>query len=276
MTHAHPNCPKLKSPYAMVVQVCTVNGQTGPPVVRNALVEFLVVTNITTVAPNQLSKRELVVLTDGLTGHFGQDAVRPVPELDPDNKLISVALIQLLNPKSVVAAVFSLTGHHGVSAVKNVPVVSPPDHVSTNAASFQKNNLNHAVELVIMVSGVPGVSAMTPMVILSSAVVVFDDDLELDSVAISMKFKTSNVTLNDAVTIAHGLHGQVVQPPVVAVFKKEPSMIAMVSLSKSIEKSVPMSLLSPNGLNGVLAVLNVVMVSWSENAMTHVMDAKNK
>ena len=142
-----------------------------------------------------------------------------------------------------------------------MPVVFHHDHVSINVALFQKNNQKHAVALVIMVCGVHGVNAMTLMVILSFAEVVFEDDLEADSVATWMKFKTLNVTLNDAVTTVPGLHGQVAQQPVVVVFKNEPSMIATVLLFKSIDKSAPMSLLFQSGPNGVLVVLNVAMVS---------------
>ena len=122
-------------------------------------------------------------------------------------------------------------------------VVSHPDHVSINAVSFQKNNPNHAVEQVIMVSGLPGVNAMTPMVILSFAVAVCVGVLEVDSVEISMKFKISNVTLNDAVTTVPGLLGLVAVPHVVPVFKNEPLTIATVWSFKSIGKYVPMLLL---------------------------------
>ena len=121
-------------------------------------------------------------------------------------------------------------------------VVSHLDLVSTNVVLSQKNNLNHAVVLGTTVSGLPGVNAMTVMAILSFAEAVFDDGIEMDSVEISIKFKMLNVTHNDAVTIAHGLLGQIVQPHVVAVFKNEPLMIATVWSFKSIEKSVPMSL----------------------------------
>ena len=86
--------PKLKSLHVMVVQVCTVNGQTGLFAVKNVRAEFLVDSNITAVALNQSLKSELVTLIDCQTGHFGQNAVQPVPAPDPDNKLISVALIQ--------------------------------------------------------------------------------------------------------------------------------------------------------------------------------------
>ena len=262
MIHALQNCPKLKSLFVTVVQVCTANGPTGLFAVKNVPVESLVDSNITIVALNQSSKSELVALTDGPTGHSGRNAVQPVPEPDQDNKLISVVLNQSLKRKNAVAAVPSLTGHHGVFAVKNVPAVFHHDHVSINVALFQKNNQKHAVALVIMVCGVPGVNAMTLMAILSFVEVVFEDDLEADSVATWMKFKTLNVTLNDAVTTVPGLHGQVAQQPVVVVFKNEPSMIATVLLFKSIDKSAPMSLLFQSGPNGVLAVLNVAMVSW--------------
>ena len=151
MTHAPPNCPKLKLPLVMVVQVCTVNGPTGQFAVKNVPVEFHVASNTTTVAPIQSSKNAPVVLTDGLIGRSGQNAVQHVPELDPDSKLISVVLNQSLKRKIVAVAVHSLTGHHGVFAVKNVPAVSHLDHVSINAVSFQKNNLEHAVAQVIKV-----------------------------------------------------------------------------------------------------------------------------
>ena len=143
----------------------------------------------------------------------------------------------------MVVAVHSSTGHHGVFAVKNVPAVSHLDHVSINVVSFQKNNRNHAVEQVIMVSGLPGVNVMTPMAILFFAEAVCVGVLEVDSVEISMKFKISNVTLNDAVTTVPGLLGLVAVPLVVPVFKNEPLMIATVWLFKSIDKSVPMLLL---------------------------------
>ena len=124
-----------------------------------------------------------------------------------------------------------------------MPVVSHLDHVSINADSSQKNNQNHAVEQVIMVSGLPGVNAMTPMVILSFVEAVCVGVLEVDSVEISMKFKISNVTLNDAVTTVLGLLGLVAVLPVVPVFKNEQLMIATVLSFKSIDKSVPMLLL---------------------------------
>ena len=243
MTHAPPNCPKLKLPLVMVVQVCTVNGVTGQFAVKNVPVAFHVASNTTTVVPIQSSKNELVALIDGPIGHSGPNAVQRVPELDPDNKLISVALNQLWRQKTVAVAVHSSTGHHGVFAVKNVPVASHLDHVSINAALFQKNNRNHAVEQVIMVSGLPGVNAMTPMVILFFVEAVCVGVLEVDSVEISMKFKISNVTLNDAVTTVLGLLGLVAVSHVVLVFKNEPSMIATVWSFKSIDKSVPMLLL---------------------------------
>ena len=153
MIHALQNCPKLKSLFVTVVQVCTANGPTGLFAVKNVPVESLVDSNITIVALNQSSKSELVALTDGPTGHSGRNAVQPVPEPDQDNKLISVVLNQSLKRKNAVAAVPSLTGHHGVFAVKNVPAVFHHDHVSINVALFQKNNQKHAVALVIMVCG---------------------------------------------------------------------------------------------------------------------------
>ena len=66
---------------------------------------------------------------------------------------------------------------------------------------------------------------MTAMAISSFAEAIFDDELEMDSVEISTKFKMLNVTHNDAVTIVHGLLGQIVQPHVVSIFKNKPSMI---------------------------------------------------
>ena len=80
MTHAHQNYQKLKLHHVMVVQVCTVNGQTGLFAVLIALVESLVVCNIMTVALNQLSKNELVVLIAGLPGLSGQPVHRHVPD----------------------------------------------------------------------------------------------------------------------------------------------------------------------------------------------------
>ena len=136
----------------------------------------------------------------------------------------------------------SSVGQQGVFAVKNVPAVFHLDQVSINVVLFQKSNSKHAVASVTTVPGLPGVNAMTVMAISSFAEAVFDDELELDSVKITTKFMMLNVTHNDAVTIAHGLLGQIVQPHVVAVFKNEPLMIATVWSFKSIEKSVPMSL----------------------------------
>ena len=52
-----------------------------------------------------------------------------------------------------------------------------------------------------------------------------------------MKFKMLNETHNDAVTIAHGLLGQIVLPHVVVVLKNEPLMIVTVLSFKLIEKS---------------------------------------
>lgn len=57
---------------------------------------------------------------------------------------------------------------------------------------------------------------------------------------ISIKFKMLNVTHNDAVTIAHGLHGQIVLTHVVVVFKNEPLMT--VTVLSLIEKSAPILL----------------------------------
>ena len=71
MTHVLQNCPKLKSLHVMVVQVCTVNGQTGLSAVLIALVDSLAVCNIMTVDLNQLSKKEPVVLIAGLPGLSG-------------------------------------------------------------------------------------------------------------------------------------------------------------------------------------------------------------
>ena len=78
MTHAHPNCPKLKLHHVMVVQACTVNGLNGQFAVPIVPVESLVVCNITTVAPIQLSKNALVVLIAGLPGPSGPLAVQHV------------------------------------------------------------------------------------------------------------------------------------------------------------------------------------------------------
>ena len=86
----------------------------------------------------QSLKSELVAQINSLTGHFGQNAVQPVPEPDPDNKLISMALNQSLKPKNAALAVHSSVGHHGVFAVKNVPAVFHLDHVSINVVLFQK------------------------------------------------------------------------------------------------------------------------------------------
>ena len=162
MTHAPPNCPKLKLLLVMVVQECTANGVTGQFAVKNVPVEFHVASNTTTVAPIQSSKNELVALTDGPIGHSGQNAVRHVPELDPDNKLTSVALNQLLKPKTVEAAVPSLAGHHGVFAVKNVPVASHPETVSINVASLLKKNQRPVDALVTTDSGQPGPNVTVP------------------------------------------------------------------------------------------------------------------
>ena len=51
----------------MVVQVCTVNGPTGLIAVKNVRAEFLVDSNITTVALNQSLKNELMTMIDGQT-----------------------------------------------------------------------------------------------------------------------------------------------------------------------------------------------------------------
>ena len=108
------------------------------------------------------------------------------------------------------------------------PLVSHLDHVSINVVLFQKNNPKHAVVLDTTVSGLAGVSAMMVMAILSFVEVVFVEELEMDSVEISTKFKMLNVTHNDAVTTAPGLPGLVVQPHVAEVFKNEPLMIVTV------------------------------------------------
>ena len=57
---------------------------------------------------------------------------------------------------------------------------------------------------------------------------------------ISIKFKTVNVTHNDAVTIAHGLHDQIVLTHVVVVFKNDSLMT--VTVLSLIEKSAPILL----------------------------------
>ena len=80
---------------------------------------------------------------------------------------------------------------------------------------------------------------MTTMAISSFAETVFDDELELDSVKITMKFKMSTITHNDADTKVHGLFGQIVQPHVVSIFENKPSMIVTFKL---IEKSAPILL----------------------------------
>ena len=107
MTHAHPNCPKLKSLHVTVVKVSMVNGLNGQFAVPIVPVESLDVCKITTVAPIQLSKNELVVLIAGLPGPSSLLAVQHVLVNGLDVKLISAVLIQSKRPKSVVAVVIS-------------------------------------------------------------------------------------------------------------------------------------------------------------------------
>ena len=146
----------------------------------------------------QSLKSELVAQINSLTGHFGQNAVQPVPEPDPDNKLISVAVNQSLKPKNAALA----------------------------------HNPKYAVAQVTTVCGLPGGNAMTAMAISFFAEAVFDDEIELESVKVTMKML--NETHNDAVTIAHEPLGQIVQRHVVSIFKNKPSMIVTFKL---IEKS---------------------------------------
>ena len=107
MTHAHPNCPKLKSLPVTVVQVSMVNGLNGQFAVPIVPVESLVACNIMTVAPIQLSKNAPVVLIAGLPGPSGPLAVQHVLVNELDVKLISAVLILSKRPKSVVAVVIS-------------------------------------------------------------------------------------------------------------------------------------------------------------------------
>ena len=72
MTLVVPSSPSSKWPNATVVPACTQNGPVGRFAVPNAQVEFLDGINITTVAPRQMLKRELVEPIAGLFGLTGQ------------------------------------------------------------------------------------------------------------------------------------------------------------------------------------------------------------
>ena len=107
MTHAHQNCPKLKSHHVMVVQVFTVNGQNGQFAVLIVPVVSLVACNTTTVALTQLSKNAHVALIAGLPGLSGPLAVQHALDNVLDVKLISAVPILSKRPKSVVVVVIS-------------------------------------------------------------------------------------------------------------------------------------------------------------------------
>ena len=107
MTHAHPNYLKLKLHHVMAVPACTVNGLNGQFAIPIVPVESLVVCNITTVVPIQLSKNALVVLIAGLPGLSGPLAVQHVLVNGLDVKLISAAPILSKSLKSVVVVVTS-------------------------------------------------------------------------------------------------------------------------------------------------------------------------
>ena len=142
-----------------------------------------------------------------------------------------------------------------------MPVVSHPATVSTNVVSLLKKNQRPVAALDITDFGQPGPNVTVPMDPLSFAEVVLDVDHVKVSVVTWTRFKMSNVTLKDVAIITHGPTGALAVPHAVPVIKNVPSLIVMVWPSKLIVNDVPMLLSSLNGLNGVLAVLNVVMVS---------------
>lgn len=82
MTHALQNCQKLKLLHVMVVPVFTVNGLNGLSALPNVQVVFPVVCNTMTVDLIPLSRNAHVVLTDGLTGHYGPAVHPPVSDRD--------------------------------------------------------------------------------------------------------------------------------------------------------------------------------------------------
>ena len=142
-----------------------------------------------------------------------------------------------------------------------MPVVSHPETVSINVVSLPRKNQRPVDALVITDSGQPGLNVTVQTDPLSFAEAVLDVDHVKVSVVTWMKSKMSNVTHKDVATITHGPTGVLAVPLVVAVIKNVPSLIAMVWLFKLIVNDVPTLSSSLNGPNGVLAVLNVVMVS---------------
>ena len=115
--------------------------------------------------------------------------------------------------------------------------------------------------LVITDSGQPGPNATVQTDPLLFVEAVSDDDHVKVSVVTWMKSKMSNVIHKDVATITQGRNGVLAVPHVVAVIKNVQSLIATVWLFRLIVNDVPMLLSSLNGPNGMLAVLNVVMVS---------------
>ena len=142
-----------------------------------------------------------------------------------------------------------------------MPVVSHPEIVSINVVSLPRKNPRPVDALVITDSGQPGLNVTVQTDPLSFAEAVLDVDHVRVSVVTWMKSKMLNVILKDVATITHGPTGVLAVPHAVAVIKSVPSLIAMVWLFKSIVNDVPTLSSSLNGPNGVLAVLNVVMVS---------------
>ena len=142
-----------------------------------------------------------------------------------------------------------------------MPVVSHPEIVSINVVSLPKKNQRPADAPVITDSGQPGPNVTGQTVPLSFAEAVLDVDHVKVSVVIWMKFKMSNVTLKDVVIITHGLTGHHVLPLAVLVIKSGLSQTVMVLLFKLTVNDVSIQLFLLNGLNGVLVVPNVEMVS---------------
>ena len=142
-----------------------------------------------------------------------------------------------------------------------MPVVSHPETVSINVVSLPKKNQRPADALVITDSGQPGLSVTVQTDPWLFAEAVLDVDHVRVSVVTWTKFKMLNVILKDVATITHGPTGVLAVPHVVAVIKNVQSLIATVWLFRLIVNDVTMLLSSLNGPNGMLAVLNVVMVS---------------
>lgn len=129
-------------------------------------------------------------------------------------------------------------GPHGQFALMNVKVVYHLVSEFINVEWLRRKSLAHVADQPITVYGPHGLNVSMIPVILSFVVVAFDVDRERVSVAISMKFKISSATPNDAVIIIHGQPGHRAPPHAALVIKREPSLIVTACQFKLTVKDV--------------------------------------